>query len=79
MEKIHSNAEGAGHGGMDYVFQAFVESVKRRTRTPIDTYDAAAWSAITPLVNKVLRWVIKRMTARISVAEDGCRRRIFLR
>jgi hypothetical protein len=42
--------EGAGHGGMDFfVIQAFVESVKRRTVTPMDVYDAAAWSAITPL------------------------------
>ena len=45
-----SSAEGAGHGGMDFfVFHAFVESVKRRTRTPMDVYDAAAYSAITPL------------------------------
>lgn len=49
-KKYSTNAEGAGHGGMDFfVFQAFVESVKRRTRTPMDIYDAAAWSAITPL------------------------------
>ena len=42
--------EGAGHGGMDFfVIHAFVESVKRRTATPMDVYDAAAWSAITPL------------------------------
>ncbi|MBA2328186.1 MAG: Gfo/Idh/MocA family oxidoreductase [Flavisolibacter sp.] len=42
--------EGAGHGGMDFfVIHAFVESVKRRTVTPMDVYDAAAWSAITPL------------------------------
>ena len=49
-KKYGSSAEGAGHGGMDFfVFQAFVESVKRRTKTPMDIYDAAAWSAITPL------------------------------
>jgi len=49
-KRYSDNAEGAGHGGMDFfVFQAFVESVKRRTRTPMDIYDAAAWSAITPL------------------------------
>ncbi|MGI8601248.1 MAG: Gfo/Idh/MocA family protein [Chitinophagaceae bacterium] len=42
--------EGAGHGGMDFfVINAFIESVKRRTATPMDVYDAAAWSAITPL------------------------------
>src|SRR5689334_5933016 len=42
--------EGAGHGGMDFfVIHAFVESIKRKTSTPMDVYDAAAWSAITPL------------------------------
>ena len=39
-----------GHGGMDWlVGRAFVESVKRGIPTPIDTYDTAAWMAITPL------------------------------
>ena len=44
---------GAGHGGMDFfVIHAFVESVKRKLPTPLDVYDAAAWSAITPLSEK---------------------------
>ena len=39
-----------GHGGMDYlVCRAFVESVKRGTKPPIDVYDAAAWMCISPL------------------------------
>lgn len=43
-------AQGSGHGGMDfYVIHSFIESVKRKTATPMDVYDAAAWSAITPL------------------------------
>lgn len=42
--------EGAGHGGMDFfVIHAFVESIKNATATPLDVYDAATWSAITPL------------------------------
>jgi predicted dehydrogenase len=42
--------EGAGHGGMDFfVIHSFIESIKRKTATPLDVYDAAAWSAITPL------------------------------
>jgi len=42
--------EGAGHGGMDFfVVHAFIESIKRKQPTPMDVYDAAAWSAITPL------------------------------
>jgi predicted dehydrogenase len=45
-----NEAEGAGHGGMDFfVDHAFIESIKRKTSTPLDVYDAAAWSAITPL------------------------------
>jgi len=43
-------AEGTGHGGMDFfVVHAFVECVKRKVNPPLDAYDAAAWSAITPL------------------------------
>jgi len=42
--------KGAGHGGMDFfVIHSFIESIKRKTDTPLDVYDAAAWSAITPL------------------------------
>ncbi|HEX7753991.1 MAG TPA: gfo/Idh/MocA family oxidoreductase, partial [Niabella sp.] len=41
---------GAGHGGMDFfVIHAFIESAKRKLPTPIDVYDSAAWSVITPL------------------------------
>jgi predicted dehydrogenase len=43
-------ATGAGHGGMDFfVLHAFIESVKAQGPTPLDAYDAAAWSAVTPL------------------------------
>lgn len=43
-------AAGSGHGGMDFfVLQAFVESAKQNIAPPLDAYDAAAWSAITPL------------------------------
>lgn len=39
-----------GHGGMDWlVFDAFFESLRNNDVPPIDTYDAAAWMAITPL------------------------------
>ena len=49
-KKYGNDAKGAGHGGMDFfVLHAFIESVKRRIPTPMDVYDAAAWSAITPL------------------------------
>ena len=49
-KKYGEYAEGSGHGGMDFfVDHAFVEIVKRRAEAPLDAYDAAAWSAITPL------------------------------
>jgi predicted dehydrogenase len=41
---------GAGHGGMDFfVIHALVESIKNKTTTPLDVYDAVTWSAISPL------------------------------
>jgi hypothetical protein len=49
-ERWSKETAGAGHGGMDFfVIHAFIESIKRKTSTPMDVYDAAAWSAITPL------------------------------
>jgi hypothetical protein len=49
-KKYGDYAAGSGHGGMDFfVDRAFVESVKRKVAPPLDAYDAAAWSAITPL------------------------------
>ncbi len=49
-KKYGEYAEGAGHGGMDFfVINAFVESAKGNIAPPMDAYDAAAWSAVTPL------------------------------
>lgn len=48
--KYGTYAEGSGHGGMDFfVLNAFVESAKQEVAPPMDVYDAAAWSAVTPL------------------------------
>jgi hypothetical protein len=48
--KHEKEAENAGHGGIDYfVFRGFIEAVKRNVAPPIDVYDAAVWSAISPL------------------------------
>ena len=49
-KKFGEYATGAGHGGMDFfVINAFVTSAKNRVAPPMDAYDAAAWSAVTPL------------------------------
>lgn len=52
-QRWSKDTAGAGHGGMDFfVIHSFVESIKRKQPTPMDVYDAAAWSAITPLSEK---------------------------
>lgn len=52
-KKYQHEADGAGHGGMDwFVFNAFVEAVKQRKQTPIDIYDSLTMSVITPLSEK---------------------------
>lgn len=49
-QKNAKEAENAGHGGIDYfVLRGFIEAIKRQVAPPIDVYDAAAWSAISPL------------------------------
>jgi predicted dehydrogenase len=49
-QRYGSDAQGAGHGGMDFfVLHAFIESARRRLAPPLDVYDAAAWSAISAL------------------------------
>ena len=49
-KKYGVSATEAGHGGIDFfVMNAFVESAKQNIAPPMDAYDAAAWSAVTPL------------------------------
>lgn len=58
-KKYEDEAVGSGHGGMDFfVLHAFIESAKLNIAPPLDAYDAAAWSAITPL-------------SEISIANNG--------
>ena len=48
--KFETEGIKGGHGGMDWlVFDAFFEALKNGEVPPIDTYDTAAWMAITPL------------------------------
>lgn len=47
------NETAAGHGGIDFfVLHGFIEAVKRNVSPTMDVYDAAAWSAVTPLSEK---------------------------
>ena len=52
-KKYEKNAEGAGHGGMDwFVDNAFIECIKRNADFPLDVYDLATLYSITPLSEK---------------------------
>lgn len=52
-KRYSKEAEGAGHGGMDFfVDNAFIECIKRDMPFPLDVYDLATWYAITPLSEK---------------------------
>lgn len=55
-KKYARDAEGAGHGGMDwFVFNGFVEALKQKKAFPIDVYDSVTMSVITPLSTKSLK------------------------
>ena len=50
---FENDADGAGHGGIDFfIMRAFIESVKRGVKPPIDVYDAVSMSVISPLSEK---------------------------
>jgi hypothetical protein len=52
-KKLGPIAKQYAHGGSDYIeLDQFVHAVRNRTQTPIDVYDAAAWSVITPLTEE---------------------------
>ena len=49
-KKYGEKAMGSGHGGMDFfVTREFINAVKEQRQPVMDVYDAAAWSAVTPL------------------------------
>jgi predicted dehydrogenase len=63
-KKYAQAAAESGHGGMDFfVLNAFVECCKNDEDFPLDVYDLATWSVITPLSEK-------------SIAEGGARMEI---
>ena len=55
-KKFENQASGSGHGGMDFfVLRDFINSVKNGTNPPLDVYDAASMSVISPLSEKSIR------------------------
>ena len=52
-KRFENDASGAGHGGIDFfIVRAFIESIKRGTKPPLDVYDAVSMSVISPLSEK---------------------------
>jgi predicted dehydrogenase len=52
-KSFENNADGAGHGGIDFfIVRAFIESIKRGVKPPLDVYDAVSMSVISPLSEK---------------------------
>ena len=55
-KKYGRRARLAGHDGMDFmVLSAFFEAVRKKTDTPIDAYDSAAWMSVTPLSEQSIK------------------------
>ncbi|HAA69822.1 MAG TPA: hypothetical protein DCE55_11835, partial [Planctomycetaceae bacterium] len=49
-QQLHAQAEGKGHGGMDYlVLYRLVEALRNGTEPDMDVYDAASWSVVSAL------------------------------
>jgi predicted dehydrogenase len=63
-QKFATEAEHAGHGGMDFfVLNEFIECCKNNSPFPMDVYDMASWYSITPL-------------SELSVAQGGALQQI---
>jgi len=59
-------AKDSGHGGVDFfVMKEFLDAVRNDTASPIDAYDAAAWSCIVPLSAESIR----RGNARVEIPD----------
>jgi hypothetical protein len=64
--KWEHQAKGSGHGGLDFfVMKEFLDAVRNNSPSPIDAYDAAAWSCIVPLSAESIR----RGGARVEIPD----------
>ena len=69
----------AGHGGIDFfVLQGFIEAIKRKVPTNLDVYDAATWSAITPLSEKSIELGNETVDFPDLQTANGCTGKIIL-
>ena len=49
-KQLAAKAAPHGHGGTDWMtMRGFIESVRHKTQTPLNVYDAASWSVVAPL------------------------------
>jgi len=52
-KRLQEKAQGAGHGGMDYIEDyRLVQALRQGIAPDINVYDSAAWCAVTPLSEK---------------------------
>ena len=55
-QQHEQQAKGSGHGGVDFfVIKAFLDALRNDQPSPIDVYDAVAWSCIVPLSAESVR------------------------
>jgi len=55
-KRWEQRAKGSGHGGVDFfTINEFFGAVRDNTPSPIDVYDAAAWSCVVPLSAESIR------------------------
>ena len=71
--KLKKAASKGGHGGMDYVMNwRLVECLRKGLAPDMDVYDAAAWSAPTPLSEEsVAKGSAPVAFSRTSLAKHG--------
>jgi len=55
LKNLAEKSKGSGHGGIDFpTVYSFLEAVRTGGPSPVDVYDAAAWSSIIALSGKSL-------------------------
>ena len=77
LASLAEKSKDSGHGGIDFfVMKEFLDAVRNDSPSPIDAYDAAAWSCIVPLSAESIRRGGARVEipdftgGRVQVAQD---------
>jgi predicted dehydrogenase len=77
-KRWEQEAKASGHGGADFfALKQFFDALRNNTPSPIDVYDAAAWSCIVPLSAESIRQGSARLEipdftgGRVEVSHTG--------